>query len=78
MQTIKLYNNDVTNYTKCLEFEAKQRRISSDEQTRRHNAAIDGLQATASKFNEQVRLFNAQNGTGDKPSKPVTLLQDRR
>ena len=45
MQTLKRYNTDVNNYVKCLEFEAKQNRLSRDEQARQHNAAIDGLQA---------------------------------
>jgi len=62
MQTLKHYNTDVDNYVKCLEFEANQNRLSRDEQTRQHNAAIDGLQAIAAKFNEQVRLFKAKSG----------------
>jgi hypothetical protein len=62
MQTLKRYNTDVTNYVKCLEFEANQNRLSRDEQARQHNAAIDGLQAIAAKFNEQVRLFKAKSG----------------
>jgi hypothetical protein len=62
MQTLKRYNNDVNNYVKCLEFEANQNRLSRDEQARQHNAAINGLQVIAAKFNEQVRLFKAKNG----------------
>ena len=61
METLKRYDTDVNNYTKCLEFEAKQKRMLSDEQTRKHNAAVDGLQAIAAKFNKQVRVFNARN-----------------
>jgi hypothetical protein len=61
MQTLKRYNTDVSNYVKCLEFEANQNRLSRDEQARQHNAAIDGLQTVAAKFNEQVRLFKAKN-----------------
>lgn len=62
MQTLKRYNVDVNNYVKCLEFEANQNRLSRDEQARQHNAAIDGLQAIAAKFNEQVRLFKSRSG----------------
>jgi hypothetical protein len=62
MQTLKQYNTDVTNYVKCLDFEANQNRLSHDEQARQHNDAIEGLQAIAAKFNEQVRVFKAKNG----------------
>lgn len=62
MQTLKRYNTDVNNYVKCLEFEANQNRLSRVEQERQHNAAIDGLQVVAAKFNEQVRLFKAKSG----------------
>jgi hypothetical protein len=62
MQTLKRYNTDVANYVKCLEFEANQNRLSREEQARQHNTAIDGLQAIAAKFNEQVRLFKAKSG----------------
>lgn len=62
MQTLKRYNTDVSNYVKCLEFEATQNRLSREDQARQHNAAIDGLQVIAAKFNEQVRLFKTHNG----------------
>lgn len=62
MQTLKRYNTDVNNYVKCLEFEANQNRMSRDEQARQHNAAIDGLQTVAAKFNEQVRIFKSKSG----------------
>lgn len=62
MQTLKRYNTDVSNYVKCLEFEANQNRLSREEQARQHNAAIDGLQAVAAKFNEQVRVFKSKSG----------------
>jgi len=61
MQTLKEYNSDVETYTKCLEFEAKQNRLSRAEEERMHNAAIDTLQKIANKFNEQVRTFKAKN-----------------
>lgn len=62
MQTLKRYDADVTTYLKCLEFEAKQSRLSKDEQSRRHNTAVEQLQAIATKFNEQVRVFKAKSG----------------
>jgi hypothetical protein len=62
MQTLKRYDADVTTYLKCLEFEAKQNRITKDEQSRKHNSAVDQLQSVAAKFNEQVRVFKAKSG----------------
>jgi hypothetical protein len=62
MQTLKEYNGDVETYTKCLEFEAKQNRLSKSDEERMHNSAVDTLQKVAAKFNEQVRTFKAKNG----------------
>ncbi len=62
MQVLKQYDADVNTYVKCLEFEAKQNRLSREEQARRHNQAMDTLTSIAAKFNEQVRLFKAKAG----------------
>ncbi|HVY83169.1 MAG TPA: hypothetical protein VG994_19440 [Steroidobacteraceae bacterium] len=62
MKTLKQYDTDVNTYVKCLEFEAKQNRLSREEQARRHNAAMDSLTQIAAKFNEQVRVFKARSG----------------
>ena len=62
MNTLKQYDADVNTYVKCLEFEAKQNRLSRDEQARRHNAAMDSLTQTAAKFNEQVKVFKSKAG----------------
>jgi len=62
MNTMKEYNGDVDTYTKCLEFEAKQNRLSHADEERMHNAAVDTLQKVAAKFNEQVRTFKAKSG----------------
>jgi hypothetical protein len=62
MQTLKAYNGDVDVYLKCLEFETKQNRLSSDEHAKKHNLAVSQLEKIAEKFNEQVRLFKAKNG----------------
>jgi hypothetical protein len=62
LQTLKQYNGDVDTYLKCLEFEAKQNRLSRVEQDKMHNAAVDTLQKIADKLNAQVRAFKAKNG----------------
>lgn len=62
MQTLKRFDSDVNTYIKCLEFEAKQNRLSREEQARRHNQAMDSLTQIAAKFNEQVRVFKAKSG----------------
>ena len=62
MQTMKQYNGDVDTYLKCLEFEAKQNRLSKQDEERRHNEAVDTLTKVAGRFNEQVRSFKAKSG----------------
>jgi len=62
MQTLKEYNGDVDTYLKCLEFEAKQNRLSVGDQEKMHNLAVDTLTKVASKFNEQVRTFKSKSG----------------
>jgi hypothetical protein len=62
MQTLKRYDADVTTYLKCLDFEARQNRVSKEEQSRKHNTALEQLQSIAAKFNEQVRVFKAKSG----------------
>jgi hypothetical protein len=62
MNTLKEYNSDVDTYTKCIEFEAKQNRLSRGEEEKMHNNAVDTLQKVAAKFNEQVRTFKAKSG----------------
>ncbi len=62
MQTLKQYNGDVDTYLKCLDFEAKQNRLSKTEEERKHNDAVDAMTKIAAKFNEQVRTFKAKSG----------------
>jgi len=62
MQTLKEYNGDVDTYTKCLEFEAKQNRMSRVDEEKLHNTAVETLQKVAAKFNEQVRTFKSKSG----------------
>lgn len=60
MQTLKRYDTDVRNYTKCLEFELSQHRLSAETEVLQLNKAIDTFKEVAEKFNEQVRLFKAR------------------
>src|SRR5215510_870455 len=62
MNVLKQYDADVNTYVKCLEFEAKQNRLSREEQARRHNQAMDSLTSIAAKFNEQVKVFKSKSG----------------
>lgn len=62
MNTLKEYNGDVSVYLKCLEFEAKQNRISESDREAKNDSAVSQLQAIADKFNQQVRVFKAKHG----------------
>ncbi len=61
MRTLKQYNDDVSEYTKCLEFELKRNRISFDDQARNRDNAVNTLATVAAHFNEQVRRFKARH-----------------
>ena len=61
MRTLNRYNTDVVNYTKCLMFEMREKRLSPDARAVKHNLATDTYQSIAEKFNEQVRLFKARS-----------------
>lgn len=67
MQAFKAYNDEVTSFGACLEEETKSKAAGTAQlmqlktmQTKKHNAAIDELQAKAKLFNEQVRVFKAR------------------
>jgi hypothetical protein len=73
MQTVKEYNAQVTAYLECLEKEMNERiaaegpdappdRIEQIKviHTKRHNAAVEELEAHAARFNEQVKAFKAR------------------
>ena len=62
MQTLKQYNGDVDTYLKCLEFEAKQNRLSRADEEKKHNDAVDQMTKIAAKFNDQVKTFKAKKG----------------
>lgn len=73
MKAIKEYNSAVTSYLSCLETEMNTRIEAAGpdapaeqvEQikaihTKRHNAAVEELESTAARFNEQVKVFKAR------------------
>jgi hypothetical protein len=71
MTEFKQYNADVTAYLACLDVDTsdKIREASGatatimqikSMQSKKHNSAVDELQALATKFNEQVRAFKAR------------------
>jgi hypothetical protein len=84
MNTIKEYNNQVTTYLNCLESEMNARIEAAGpdapaeqvEQikaihTKRHNAAVEELEANAARFNEQVKVYKARDS---KDKKKVSAL----
>lgn len=61
MKTVKEYNNDVQTYLKCLDFEARQNQISSDDQVSLHNEAVNQLQHVTALFNAQVKIYKSKH-----------------
>jgi hypothetical protein len=79
MKTIKEYNNQVTAYLTCLDTEMNTRIEAAGpdappeqvEQikaihTKRHNAAVEELEANAARFNEQVKVYKARDSKAKK------------
>ena len=73
MQAVKDYNARVSEYLACLETEMNARveaagpNASPDQiaqikaiHNKRHNAAVEALEAHAAQFNEQVKAFKAR------------------
>lgn len=73
MKAIKEYNNSVTSYLTCLETEMNTRIEAAGADApadqveqikaihnKRHNAAVEELESTAARFNEQVKVFKAR------------------
>ena len=61
IRTLKQYNDDVDEYTKCLYFEQRRNHMSFvDEETHR-TAALDTLYAVVERFNAQVRIFKSRH-----------------
>ena len=61
MRTLKQYNDDVNEYTKCLEFEQRRSRISINVGEKQKDQALNTLATVAAQFNEQVRRFKARH-----------------
>jgi hypothetical protein len=74
MKSVKAYNEAVTAYLSCLEQEMNEQVEAAGpdappaqiEQikaihTKRHNAAVEELEAHAARFNEQVRIFKSRD-----------------
>ncbi|HEY6456212.1 MAG TPA: hypothetical protein VIY90_13145 [Steroidobacteraceae bacterium] len=60
MRTLKQYNDDVNEYTRCLEFQLRQNRISFEDRKKHGDDALSTLATVAARFNEQVRRFKAR------------------
>jgi hypothetical protein len=74
MKTVKEYNGQVTAYLSCLEMEMNARVEAAGPDapadqvaqikaihTKRHNAAVEELEAHAARFNEQVKAYKARD-----------------
>jgi hypothetical protein len=73
MKAVKSYNAEVSAYLSCLDMEMQARidaagtEAPADQiaqikaiQAKRHNAAVEELEAHAARFNEQVKAFKAK------------------
>lgn len=74
MKAVKEYNAAVTAYLNCLETEMQARIAEAGPEapadqiaqiksihSKRHNAAVEELEAHAARFNEQVRAYKAKS-----------------
>jgi hypothetical protein len=74
MKAVKEYNSQVTAYLSCLDMEMQARidaagaEAPADQiaqikaiQAKRHNAAVEELEAHAARFNEQVKTYKARS-----------------
>ncbi len=70
-KAVKQFNDDVNAYNACLDLELKafaesgqfnEMRLEELKvmQAKKHNAAVDEVQALADRFNEQLRVYNAR------------------
>jgi hypothetical protein len=60
MRTLKQYNDDVNEYTRCLEFQQRQNHISFEDRQKHSDVALNTLATVAARLNEQVRRFKAR------------------
>jgi hypothetical protein len=68
MKAFKAYNEEVNSFGACLDQETKTKAAGTAQimqlktlQMKKHNAAIDELQAKAKVFNEQVRIYKSRS-----------------
>lgn len=74
MQAVKDYNERVTQYLECLEKETNERIEAAGPDappdqiaqikaihSKRHNAAVEELEAHAARFNEQVKVYKERD-----------------
>lgn len=74
MKAVKTYNSDVSAYLACLDMEMQARIDAAGAeapaeqiaqikaiQAKRHNAAVEELEAHAARFNEQVKAYKARD-----------------
>ena len=60
VRTFKQYNDDVDEYTKCLDFQRRRNLISIDVLESNRSSALSTLATVVGRFNEQVRRFKAR------------------
>jgi hypothetical protein len=67
MNAFKAYSEQVTAFGGCLDEETKSKATGSAQlmqlkalQKKKHNAAVEDLQARAKRFNEQVLIYKAR------------------
>jgi hypothetical protein len=60
MRTFKQYNDDVDEYTKCLDFERRRNLITNDTQEMHRSSALNTLASVVGRFNEQVRRYTSR------------------
>lgn len=72
-KAVRKYNDDINAYVSCIKLEhdesmtkeggsltEDQKKERERMQVQKHNAAIDELEAVATRFNEQVKVFKAK------------------
>jgi hypothetical protein len=77
MKAVKEYNTQVSGYLSCLDMQtesdiaaagadAKPEKIAQIKaiNAKRHNAAVDELEAHAARFNEQVKAYKSRDKKG--------------
>ena len=61
MNTFQRYNDDVSEYSKCLLFQLRQNHLSIDDVQKHQADAQNTLATVVGHFNEQVRIFKSRH-----------------